>query len=599
METPRQADARPGCARRSGFLSCLSPAVLAVWAAAAILFAIPAAKPFYLDNMDFPAVAKATAETGLPVYYRGEENPHHLGLYHPPLYIYALAAWFRVLGFGEAQARLFGLVCLFLHGWVVLCLLRLFLGKEVQRTTAPWFWGLFLLNPYTLQGAAVLDIDTTVYGPLLAGLVAAALRINWSDGQPRQDGLRMSGLCLIALLTALAFWAKLTTSLSVIPVVLLLLARGQGWRNALIRGGGAVLAGVLIFLATYAIYGRITGLDITFSFRFLLFSLHQRSGSGNGVEWLASHWRTFRDMARWQILWTGMLPWAVSGATLLWLAWKSWRERTRKAVDMLIVLAWALFVTGFYCGLTYTFGGAPFKYVYIAWGIVCVVFSAWAARAWERLQEQTGIRMGRWAGWLFAGFCLLVSAEYLQDRTILTGQISSPDLALMLSPAALALAGILCWRHLKGPWLYYSGALAYVGAMSGLALAMTRAPYPTTYDYGQLGFDDTVCFIRAHTEPGDAILSMKDVGFRAGRRYFENYGYVFGGPPAAEAARKLLAEGKARYAVFTEGNGPDYLGLNPALQDVIHTLCVLERSYGHYRIYDCGGAARRAADSPH
>jgi hypothetical protein len=56
---------------------------------------------------------------------------------HGQLHIYALAAWFRVLGFGEAQARLFGLVCLFLHGWVVLCLLRLFLGKEVQKNNGP------------------------------------------------------------------------------------------------------------------------------------------------------------------------------------------------------------------------------------------------------------------------------------------------------------------------------------------------------------------------------------------------------------------------------------------------------------------------------
>ncbi len=593
METLCQTDAPAGGAGRA-----LNRAAWLAAAAALILFAIPAATPLYLDNMDFPAVAKAASETGLPIYYRGEENPRHSGLYHPPLYIYSLAAWFRLWGFGEVQARLFGLLCLFLHGWIVLCGIRLLFGKEAESRIAPWFWILFLLNPYALQGAAVLDIDTAVYGPLLVGLLAAALRIQWSDGRPRQDSVRLSELGLLALLTALAFWAKLTTVLSAVPAVLALLAGRLGWRKALLSGGGAMASGAALFLASYFFYGWATGQDVLYTFRFTAMSLTTRSSAGMGWQWLAAHARTLLDMTVWQVQWSGLLPWAVAVALALVLAYRGWLRGERRMRDAGVVLLWALFVSGFYCALLPTYGRAPFKYIFVCWGVVACCTAAIAAEAWDRLSRLAGLRLA-WIGLpgvlLFAaGF--VVSGKWLRDRMILEGTMTRADLLALVLPAAAALVGLAFRSRATGGALFCWAALAHAGLMLGLALAMARAPYPTTYDYGQQGFDETVCFIRQHTQPGDAILSMKDVGFRADRRYFENYGYVFGGPAAAEAARRLLAEGRARYAVFTEGNGPDFLGFNPQLKEVIDSLCTLERAYGHYRIYDC--APRAQAEPP-
>ena len=152
-----------------------------------VLAAHQAAKPLHLDNMDFPAVAEATAHSGKPVYYRGEENRLHSGLYHPPLYIYTLAAWFRLFGFGPAQARMFGALCALLQGWLALQILSLLFGSERVRQWSWLFWPLFLLNPYTLQGSAIADIDSTIYGPLLSLVLFSALRISWQDGRRRQD----------------------------------------------------------------------------------------------------------------------------------------------------------------------------------------------------------------------------------------------------------------------------------------------------------------------------------------------------------------------------------------------------------------------------
>jgi hypothetical protein len=86
--------------RLNGAIKLFSTLIIFVFIA--LIFA-QAQKKFTLDELDFPVVAKATSETGRPVYFRGEATPQHLGLYHPPLYIYALAAQIKVLVFRKTR----------------------------------------------------------------------------------------------------------------------------------------------------------------------------------------------------------------------------------------------------------------------------------------------------------------------------------------------------------------------------------------------------------------------------------------------------------------------------------------------------------------
>src|SRR5438876_9972263 len=73
-----------------------------------LLSSFGASKPLHLDEMDFPAVAQAASRTGLPIYYRGEGQEHWSGLYHPPLYIYSLAWWFKIFGYGILHSQMLG-----------------------------------------------------------------------------------------------------------------------------------------------------------------------------------------------------------------------------------------------------------------------------------------------------------------------------------------------------------------------------------------------------------------------------------------------------------------------------------------------------------
>lgn len=577
----------------------LSRTVLAALAVAAILFAIPAGKPLYLDNVDFPAVAKATAQTGLPVYYHGEENPRHSGLFHPPLYIYLLAAWFRLWGFGAAQARLFGFLLLIVHGWLALRVVRVLFGTTAARQATPWFWVVFLLNPFALQGAAVLDIDTTIYGPLLTAMLLAALRLRWRDGQLREDAPGPAEFVLLAAMTTAALWAKLTTVLAVMPATVLLAAGGPGGRKMLVRSAAAVASGAVVFLGSYAVFSWWTGLDGTYTFRFTFMSFESRVHTGGLPARILAHSRIFLDMATWQVLWSGLLPWGAALTVTAWAGWKAARSSDRRWRDVGIVMALALAVSGGYCALLYSFGHAPFKYVFVFWGLVAACLSLLASVAAERIKAQRKIPRMACTLLLSALFIasFMVSARLLRDRAILGENTTLAEKWIFLAPVLLVGAGFLFRESRAAPCLAVAGVLLHSGHMTGTALAMARAPYPTTYDYGQLGFEETACFLRENTTPEERIVSMKDIGFHVGRKYYENYAYVFSGQQGADAMRAIFQAGKARFAVFTEGNGPDDLRLNPPLQRVVRDYCTLVRSYGHYRIYDCARKAQQDSGS--
>ena len=337
-----------------------------------LLFAASAAKPLHLDNMDFPAVAKQTALTGVPLYYRGEENPNAIGLYHPPLYIYLLAAWIRIFGFGESQVRLFGMTCTLLQGAVVLRIMRTLFGSALALRWRPFFWAIFLLNPYTLQTASIADIDSTIYGPLLCFVLLATLRISWPNGEWRTDPISGLEYALVGVAVFLCLWSKLTTILLIFPVLLLLLISRTGIRRATLATAAVSGGSIVAFLASHYAYGALIGISVGFTFGFTWMSFVQRGSSGAPglAARLGDYWNNFRFMAAFMASWTGLLPWA-AGCLAVWLALHTGiRKNDRRLLHYGIVLGLAVLSTGYYCAKVQTFGAAPFKYVFVYWGLV-------------------------------------------------------------------------------------------------------------------------------------------------------------------------------------------------------------------------------------
>jgi hypothetical protein len=546
-----------------------------------VLAAHQAAKPLHLDDMDFPAVAEATTHSGKPIYYRGEENRLHSGLFHPPLYIYTLAAWFRIFGGGPAQARMFGAVCALLQGGIALLIASLLFGSERVRRWSWLFWLLFLLNPYTLEGSAIADIDSTIYGPLLGLVLFSALRISWRDGRWREDEPRTWELGLVALALTAALWAKLTTVLLLFPFLFLLFAPRLGWKRAALATAGVSIAGVGGFALTYYLYGALTGLDVGYTFQFLKASM---LGPGR----LLSFRGNLKTMLPFMVRWTGLLPWLSVAVLLAATARRWWDEREPRALYSFWLLSLGGASVVYYCGQVTSFGGAPFKYTFVFWALLScapVILVAWL---WESDGKDAARRLlpAVAALWL-AG--LWIGALAVQD-VLISGRIVYPQTASLLVPAALALAGLLLWtldapslRRL-GSGLAIGALLLHAGIQAGIALYQTRVDYSTTYDYGQKGLQETGAFIASHTTEKDVISSMKDVGFLARRRYYENYAALLND----EAAARMIAaweSGKVAYIVFTEGRGQDQLVLKPALRSWIDGNAEQTASFGNYRIY--------------
>ncbi len=553
-----------------------------------VLAAHQAAKPLHLDNMDFPAVAQATAHSGKPVYYRGEENRLHSGLYHPPLYIYTLAAWFRLFGFGPAQARIFGALCALLQGWLALRILSLLFGGERVRQWSWLFWPLFLLNPYTLQGSAIADIDSTIYGPLLSLVLFSALRISWQDGRWRQDEPRLWEPGLVALALTVALWAKVTTVLLLFPFLFLLFAPRLGWKRGAVLTLGVSAAGLGAFALTYWLYGVLTGLNVGYTFKFLRESM---MGPGR----LGSYPANLKTMLPFMVRWTGFLPWLSVAVLTVAAARRWWRDREQSGdgqAERPLYSFWLLTLCGasvvYYCGQVMSFGGAPFKYTFVFWALLScapVILLAWL---WESdAKAAGGFTVGAGAALWLAG--LWTGAAVLRD-SLISGSLFFPRSASLWIPVAMALVGLLAWTRepsrlrKRGATLAIGGFVLHAGLQAGVALYQSRVDYSTTYDYGQRGLQETAAYIASHTTDQDVISSMKDVGFLARRRYYENYAAVI----SDEAAARMIAAweaGKVRYIVFTEGRGQDQAAYKPALRDWLAANAEQTASFGNYRIY--------------
>ncbi|HSS48201.1 MAG TPA: hypothetical protein VLX28_04580, partial [Thermoanaerobaculia bacterium] len=436
------------------------------------LAAHQAAKPLHLDNMDFPAVAEATAKSGRPIYYRGEENRLHSGLYHPPLYIYTLAAWFRGFGSGPAQARMFGALCALLQGWLALQILSLLFGCERVWQWSWLFWIFFLLNPYTLQGSAITDIDSTIYGPLLGFVLWSALRIAWRDGQWRDDEPRLWELGLIALALTASLWAKLTTVLLLFPFLFVLFLPKMGWRRAAFATAAVSVAGLAGFGLTYLLFGALTGLDVAYTFQFLRASM---LGPGR----LGSFARNFKAMVPFMVRWTGLLPWLSVAVLFVAAARRWWHDREPRPPYAFWLLGLAGGSVVYSCGQVTSFAGAPFKYTFVFWALLSCAPVALVAWLWESEARAGGEGRPGAAGaalWL-AGWWIGTAA--LQDA-LMKGHLGYPQAAALLLPAAAFLAGLLAWtldaprpRRL-GAGLAIAALLVFAGLQAGIAHYQTR-----------------------------------------------------------------------------------------------------------------------------
>jgi len=554
---------------------------------------LQAGKPLQLDNMDFPAVAAATADSGLPVYYRGEDNRDAVGLYHPPLYIYALAGWFKLFGTGPVSARMFDVLCAILGGFLALRIVRDVFGPEAGRKIAPPFFIVYLLNPFALQAFSIADIDTSIYIPLILLAVWAPLRFVFANAELRQTPIGWRDYGLVVVIFVLCLWTKLTTTLSLPLIFVPLLSMRLGLSRAILASLGVTIASATLFYITYWIYGVATGLDIGFSWSFLIYSVTSKSGAGgppvSTLATLADHLlHNVIGFVRWGLSMAAVCALAAEIELVLLVAKAGGVERARW-LAALIILTYAIFVVGAYSLIALPFGGAPFKYIAPVWPLLALG-GAWILRQLCFSLVRSDRAVAPFGAFLGAvGF--VVGLFYLRDAALLGDKI------LLLRGVAILFAaafGAALWAYLRSPrrtpllafrQFAFAAAVAAVAEDFGAAVYQARADYATQYDYGQTGFKQARDWLREHTAPDEVIMSMKDLGFAADRRYLENYAYLYGpfaGRPPIDDAVKQFG---IHVFVFTERIGQDQLIMNRSLADWIARNTKRTAEFGNYVIY--------------
>jgi hypothetical protein len=558
-----------------------------------ILSATQAYKPLQLDSADLPAWAAAVAETGKPIAYRGEDRPANLYVYHTPLYLYALGGWFKLFGVGPSQVRLFGALCAVMLGLITFWIFHTLMPASVYWIFTTVFWPLFLLNPYTIQGAAIADMDTTIYGPLLCGFLLCLVRLSWRHGEARVADPAFLELMLCSLLLALCLWTKLTTVLLFLPLPFFLLWPRFGFFRAIWFSAVVVVTGISLFLLTFVIWCKIVGAQPLDFWHWLVSYVATRGSSGQAglINRLQDFKRNFLFMGPFSIKWTGLVPWAAAIAAFGYCASRTIRRRDWRAYTAAVAFGVALLGSIYYAGQQLSFGSSPFKYNYVFWGIIC----AGAAYLYASfIEPETGsvqaVNPLMWVAIVaIFGGAVALGAIRVTDRTLWSGASDFAQYWPYWLLPTLIFCAIACAIY-KRKYLLASLAVMlfafHIGLQLGIVLYQVRQTYSTTYNYAQSGLDATACYLRSVTEVTDIIGSMKDLGPLAQRRYYENYGYIYSGPKGADDFSRLLVARKIRYAVFTETIGEDQLVVNTNLRDWIEHNCRLVRSIGNYRIYE-------------
>lgn len=550
-----------------------------------LLIVAQSGKKFVLDEIDFPIVAKATSETAIPIYYRGEMAQTHIGIgiYHPPLYINSLALFIKIFGYNENTIRMFGMLCALLSAYII-CLIynKLVSDEKKQGVFETIFLSLFLLHPYTIANATLPDIDSTVLPVTISLFFFLLIKFFQRPASCFQDiKSARRELLIMGGVFSIILWAKLTTPL-ILPffALLLLIVFGYSFRVAFLFTAVISLLGSIFFLASYWIYCFFLELPFAYTFQFLLQSFTKGTAESAG---LIEKIMTNLFYAKFFIYWL-TIPFLLLFLICAFSLTK--KELTSIEKVVLILGSLAVFVTSFYLCLISPFGGF-FKYPFAAFSFFAFVIAFFISDTIDFNKRINKI--------LFIMGILIISvmeSHFYGDiffKSSLASEFASNITAInmtLLIVIAFSFSFIVKrFRQLE--IVKYSLLVILsiaVGFNVGISRSQALSDYPTKYHYGQTGFNETVSYLKAKVNHYEVIWSMKDIGYYVNNKYIENYRYFFDDQLLNDLV-KIISNKKVRYFVVTTDIGQDRIDAYPKIASILEQYCVKDKTFGNFVIY--------------
>jgi 4-amino-4-deoxy-L-arabinose transferase-like glycosyltransferase len=540
-----------------------------------ILAIVQADKKFVLDELDFPIVAKATSETGVPIYYRGEDNPNHIGIYHPTLYINTLALFIKIFGYNENVIRTFGMLCILITALIIIYIYREIFEKT-SKTFEIVFLGLFLLNPYTIANSTLPDIDSTVLPITMSLFFFYSIKIFKNNNEHLQgQNIFKNGVLVISIIFSLCLWTKLTTPI-ILPIFLipLLFTIGKSIKDSVILSGIISFIGGLIFLITYWIYCKLLNLPYGYTFKFLLDSFTKGTSGESRIDKIIGNLSYTKHFVHWLTIPTTFL-------ILFSICYLILKAQKRQDWMVIILGLFGLFVSVFYLGLISPFGGF-FKYPFPVFAFLLMPISIICSDLFTIEDTKTTYLAVFILTIIFTSF-VYTDIVFLERRAF---QLTFPLIIL-----AVTLSIILV--KVKRPKFTLSLILTLLFFSLSSSLGISRyqaiSNYPTKYYYGQAGMEDAITYLKGRVKEDELVWSMKDIGYYVNNRYVENYSYFFD-KKLQEKLILMTKDTKIRYYVTTVGIGEDRLDAYPEIREILDSNCQhnYPKTFGNFVIYNCG-----------
>jgi 4-amino-4-deoxy-L-arabinose transferase-like glycosyltransferase len=459
-----------------------------------------------------------------------ERAPAH-ALWHPPAYVYMLAAVFTAAGAGAAAARAVGVLCFVLTLVAIHALCRrLYPARPDRDRIGVVACLLFAVSPMAIQGSLIVDIDNTLLAPALTLSLLALVRM-LEAGTPRAE---MAAGALFALL----FWIKLATPLALLAttIIVLLVMRG---RAGIPAAGRIAVVGVGGFLTTWLAYAWYGGLPGSAPLRHLAGSFVNMQPPPALAAGLLDVGMAAARLALWASPFLLVL-WAVAIARRAAVLASGAPVDT---VDLVRLLSVVLVFGYLYVGRT-TFGFP--RYHYPALPVLAVIVApqvvaaaAGARRGITRLALAAAV-----AGALLvlAGDPLLSAYTAIRERLVAGAPLSDVAPRAAMQAAALVAAPLLiAWAAGRMPArrrltvALAGSALVYCVALDAL---QAHADYLVRYGYGARGTRE-VMELLGRLPPTTLVLAPGEILYGAG-----NHGSDYPSPSVwvseAALARGLL-----------------------------------------------------------
>jgi hypothetical protein len=469
-----------------------------------------AGRPLTRTTTDASRFASGDPASGPPA----DERDTGYALWHPPLYLHLVALVFGLAGTGAAQARLFGLGCLFATILAMYLLSQaVFRDRADRRAIGLLAAFLFAVNPLAIQGALVVDIDNTLLTPALLLTLLAVVRSLEARRATRDLGL--------GALVAVLLWIKLTTPPALLLALAIFLAAREGIGAALRRTGVVAGVGVAGFLVTWMAYTDAHGLPAAVPFEHLLGSL---VGAGPRGTLPTVAREAGLGLAR-VALWVSPFLLLLWGLSLGRRALEFGSTRALEAEDLLHLTAAIILVAYLVVGRT-TFGFPRYDYPVLP--LLAILGAAGSLAAWRTAAPRYGrglvaTLVGAALVWL-AGDPLLSTYSMVRERLVaglalgdVIGRVLLQAVVLLLTPFVIASIGGGGGRRLARAAVLPL-AVATVSYSLALDATQARADYLVRYGYGGVGTREVLAFLGREVAPDALMLAPAELIYGIGNR---------------------------------------------------------------------------------